>query len=141
MLSTHFRVEEFVPSELFERFGESSLWFIDKRIVDIAEVIRQRFNKPVIINNWHSGGSFNNRGFRMPNCAIGGFLSQHKRGCAIDVNVEGVTPNEVYKDIVDNFSLYSKVGLTTVENMEFTPGWTHCDCRMTKNDKLLIVNP
>ena len=140
-ISTHFRIEELVPKELFVKFGERSLWFIDQRIIDIAEVVRQRFDRPVMINNWHSGGSLNNRGYRMPDCAIGGTLSQHKRGCAADVNVEGIEVVDVYNDLLKNFDLYKKVGLTTVEDIAIATGWCHLDCRQTRSDQLLIVKP
>lgn len=140
-ISSHFYLEEFVPKELFSKFGDKSIWFIDQRIIDISEVLRQRFNKAVIINNWHSSGAFNNRGFRMPDCPIGGFLSQHKRGNAIDVNVGDLTPQEVYKDLIENFSIYSKAGLTTVEDIALTTGWCHIDTRLTKQDSLLIIKP
>lgn len=140
-ISSHFIIEEFVPKELFAQFGDKSIWFIDQRIIDIAETIRTRFNLPVIINNWHTGGQFNNRGFRMPDAAVGGKLSQHKFGRGIDINVQGKTAQEVYKDIVENFSIYSKTGLTTVEDISFTAGWTHLDCRKTNQSTLLIVKP
>jgi hypothetical protein len=141
-ISPNFSLEEFVPKELFQQFGDKSIWFIDKRIIDIAEAIRNRFGKAVTINNWHVGGQLNNRGFRMPDTSVGGKLSQHKFGRAIDVNVAGVTVKEVYDDIVNNYSgIYQKLGVTTLEDIAFTPTWTHIDCRNTGLNNILIVKP
>lgn len=140
-LGTFFILQEFVPKEIYDQFGDNSIWFIDKDIVLLADFIRSRFGKPMTINNWHSGGQFNNRGFRMPNCATGGFLSQHKLKNAIDFNIEGKTPQEVYKDIMDNQDMYLKAGATTVEDIEYTNGWNHIDKRYTGLNHMLIVKP
>ena len=140
-ISTYFRIEEFIPKEIYTRFGDKSIIFIDKRIILLADFIRDRFGKSMTINNWHSAGAFNNRGFRVPDCATGGTLSQHKFGRAIDFNISGVMPDEVAKDIMTNFDMYSKAGLTTIEDHTFTKGWTHCDIRQTAQTALLIVKP
>lgn len=140
-ISTYFRIEEFVPKELYSKFGDKSIWFIDRGTVLLADFIRDRFGKSMTINNWHSGGSFNNRGFRMPDAAIGGALSQHKFGKAIDFNITGATPQEIYKDIIDNADMYMKAGATTVEDIAFTNGWNHIDRRYTNQSTLLIVKP
>ena len=140
-ISTYFRIEELVPKELYVKFGEKSIWFIERGTVLLADFIRDRFGKSMTINNWHSGGPLNNRGFRMPDCAIGGVLSQHKFGRAIDYNIEGVTPQEAYKDIIDNSDMYLKAGATTVEDIAFTTGWIHLDRRWTNKNELSIVKP
>jgi len=140
-VSEHFLLQEFVPEELFQQFGSRATWFIDRRIVAIAELIWTRFAKPVTVNNWHIGGTFQNRGFRTPSTTVGAKLSQHRFGRAIDVNVSGKDPQEVYYDIIKTFSIYQGAGVTTVEDVEFTSGWTHLDCRDTGSKQLLIVKP
>ena len=138
-LSDHFFVEEFVPPELYGKFADNSRWFIDPAAVKIAEFMRARFGKAVIINDWKSGLS--NRGFRMPDTQTGGFLSQHKFGRAFDSNISGMAPQEVYDDIVNNFIFWRNSGLTAVEDISFTPTWVHCDCRWTGKTELMIVKP
>lgn len=135
----NFIIKELVPKEIYVRWGDKSIWFIDERIFHLINFIRTRFAKPMTINNWHTGGGFNNRGFRTPTCVIGATLSQHRFGRAVDFNIDGVTPQEIYKDIVDNFSLYAKEGLTTIEDISLTIGWTHIDIRYTGTPTLLIV--
>lgn len=148
-LSQHFYIQEFVPKIIFQQFGPQSIWFISPFMINYAELVRNRFGKPTFINNWHNGGTLQNRGFRTPMVSIGGKLSQHRFKCAIDLNVVGITPEEVAKDIISNFAIYAKVGVTTIENPKSTTGkvegdlkgWTHADCRTTNRDELLIVNP
>lgn len=148
-ISTHFYIEDFVPKIIFSSWGEKSLWFISPFMVNYVELLWNRFNKQVIINTWKQGGVLENRGFRLPDCPTGGKLSQHKFKNAVDTNVLGISPEEVYKDIQNNFSIYSKVGLTTVEDIKFTTGdvegdlkgWNHGDGRWTNQNELLIVKP
>ena len=111
----------------------------------IAQFIRDRHAKPVTINNWSGGGQYKYSGFDPP----GGYrkstsLSQHRFGRAIDVKLMG----EVNKgadilrdDIISNFDLYRKFGLTTIEDSAYSPTWLHCDVRNTRMDELKIVKP
>lgn len=140
-ISSYFYLYEFVPKEIYERWGDKSIWFIDRRIVLLADFIRDRFGKPMTINNWHEGGPFSYRGFRQRSCEVGGDLSQHRFGRAIDFSIKDTTVEEIYKDINDNFDMYSKAGLTTIEDISFTTHWIHADIRITNLETLLIVKP
>lgn len=140
-LSSHFVIQEFVPQDVFEKFQTKSLWFIDRRVILLAEFIRSRFGKPLIINNWHSGGKFQYRGFRPRSSSVGAEFSQHRFGRGIDFNVMTKEASEVSEEIIKSFSLYKKAGLTTIEDPLYTKGWTHIDIRDTNSDELLIVKP
>ena len=136
-LSKDFSLAEFVPPGIYQRYQDKSIWFIDPKIVVIAQFLRDRFGKPVTINNYHSGGDFQYSGFRDHGCMIGATNSQHRQGRAIDFRVSDMSPEEVRQDIAGNFKLYRSIGLTTIE--AGTPTWTHVDCRQTLSDHLLIV--
>ena len=142
-VSTNFILEEFIDPETFSIFGERSVWFIDPVIVRVVQFIRDRHGVPVTVNNWHiAGGKYNESGYRRPNTTTGGKLSQHKFGRASDIKTTGITRQELYKDIIDNQSLYMKVGLTTVEHIDSTPSWVHLDCRYIPDIKeIFIVKP
>ncbi len=148
-ISTHFFHEDFVPKAIYQQYGDNSMWFISRFMVDYAELLWTRFNKQVIINTWKAGGLLEHRGFRPRSYGGGGELSQHRCKCAIDTNIFGVSPEEVFADIKNNFSIYRSVGLTTVEDIKFTTGdvegdfkgWNHGDNRITGLDTLLIVKP
>lgn len=132
-----FILPEFVPRSIHYRYGDKSIWFLDPAVFDIAQFLKDRFKKIIIINNWIWGGTYNESGYRTPNTSTGATYSQHKFGRAIDVKIQDVTPAELRDDIIKHYNLYRKKGVTTIE--EGTPTWTHIDCRNTGSDDLLIV--
>ena len=136
-VSKDFSLAEFVPPGIYEHYLDKSIWFIDPKIVSMAQFIRDRFGKPMTINNYLMGGSYQYSAFRDSACTIGATNSQHRHGRAIDFRIHGMTPIEVRDDIIKNFELYRPTGLTTIEGG--TPTWTHVDCRFTNMDSLLIV--
>lgn len=139
-VSDHFDIREFVPKVIYNKYGTKSIWFIDPRLIEGMELIRTFFNAQVTINNWHIGGNLQNRGFRMPDSKVGASLSQHKFGRAADFNVKGLASDEVYDQLLDNWKDFAPI-FTTMENKDFTRGWTHIDLRHTNQDDVLIVNP
>jgi hypothetical protein len=136
-ISKDFTLAEFVPPSIYEKYLEKSVWFIDPRIVIMAQFIRDRFGKPITINNYLSGGNYQYSAFRDTACTIGAVNSQHRHGRAFDFRIKGITPEEVRQDIIKNFPAYRETGLTTIE--ADTDTWVHVDCRFTNQPTLLIV--
>ena len=141
-VSTHFDLREFVPKPIWDQYGTNSLWFINTRLIESAEFMRMFFSKPILLNTWHIGGKLQNRGFRTPQTTVGGRLSQHRFGRAIDFNVSGMADKDVQAAIVENWTYISRsTSFTTMEDGSFTPTWTHLDMRQTRSTDLLIVKP
>jgi hypothetical protein len=136
-ISKNFWLSEFLPPDVFEMSPVAGIWFLDPKIISVAQFIRDRFGKPITINNYLDGGNYINSGYRDPHCEVGATFSQHKFGRAADLKVEGEDPEEIRKDIKQNWALYKAAGLTTIE--AGTPTWLHVDCRWTNQDNLLIV--
>lgn len=139
-VSTNFYLQEFIDPDTYKRFGNSSIWFIDRKIINLAQFIRERLGKPCTINNWSSGGKYQYSGFDPP----GGFrkatsLSQHRFGRAMDLKVKGISPDEVREELITNFEIYERFGLGAIEDGAFAPTWCHIDVRESK--ELLIVKP
>ena len=64
------------------------------------------------------------------------YISQHCLGKAVDLNVKGMTDQEVYEEILknkDKFYLISRI-----ENIKDTPTWIHVD--VANVDKFKIFN-
>jgi len=139
-VSSNFILQEFVPKEIYSKWGEKSIWFVPKRNILLAQFFRDRFGHTTV-NDWHNGGQYNYSGFRPPECKVGAELSQHRFCNADDFKFSKVTIQEVYEDVIKNFDLYSKYGLTTIENITATLTWLHCDFRNTNQKELLIINP
>lgn len=140
-LTKDFILQEFVPSEIYTQFGDKSIWFIDPKIPVIVQALRDIFGVPVVINNWHTGGHYNNSGYRTPKCTEGALLSQHRFGRAADLKPSGMTIRAAMDKVKENYPMLKELGLTTVENIASTPTWLHIDTRWTGLDDLLIVNP
>jgi len=136
-VSKNFYLSEFIYPELLEMPRILPIWFINPKIITIAQAIRDRFGKPVIINNWFDMGKYYHSGLRPFDCETGAALSQHKFGRAIDVKVIGIDALEVQLDIKRNWLYYKDSGLTTIEDA--TPSWTHMDCRNTGSNSLFII--
>ena len=139
-LSKNFRLEEFVPRSVYETWGDNSIWFIDKRIVDIAQFFRDRYGLPITINDWHTGGSRQRSGLRSFNSGVGAPMSQHKFGRAIDMKwlTTGLHMDDIREDIKNNQSTFLSCGLTTIENG--TDTWIHADCRWTGLKRIKFVS-
>lgn len=133
-LTDNFYLQEFVTPYLYKKWKDKSVIFVDERIIYLAQWIRDRFGKPMTINNWHSGGKFQYRGVRPANCSVGASKSQHKFGRAIDFTIVGFCGKEIQRDIRNNQREYYNYGLRAVESIEKAPTWMHLDCRTTFTD-------
>lgn len=139
-VSKNFILQEFIPEEIWDRFGPNAIWFVDPRIIRIAQFIRDMYGLPVTINNWHNGGKYKESGFRLPTTKTGAKLSQHKFGRAIDIKFLD-KPNSFYKEVREDIKKHEeefiKLGVTAVE--EGTKSWLHVDCRYTGLDTILFI--
>lgn len=140
-VAPNFILQEFIAPEVYQTFGDNSIWLIDRRIIDIAQYIRTTLNRPVTINNWHVGGNYKDSGLRSLESLIGAKYGQHKFGRAVDPKVKGMTPINILDFIYNKWVELHKLGLTTVENIAHTPTWNHLDVRMWMDNELHIVQP
>lgn len=138
-ISKHFVMQEFLPEAEYltimkyenEELRLKAFYsLIDRRIVKLAEFYREYFKVPVIINNWHTGGTYTLRGWRPKNCPIGAINSMHKQGKAFDCDIKGLNVQEVRKIIMLNEELFYKAGLRRIES-DVT--WLHSDIKRVAN--------
>jgi hypothetical protein len=142
--SENFYIDEFVSREFYNKWGSRSIHWIRPELINILQFIRNRYGVPMIINNWATGGNFEQSGLRYPTAAIGAGDSLHKFGCAADPKFKDQEPefyNEVRNDIIINWeSIFKKLGLTTIE--ENTKTWLHLDVRHIPDQyKIFIIYP
>jgi len=141
-LTDNFYLDEFIHPDIYRKFGNKSVWFIDQRMVYIAQALRDDMATPAIINNWATGGNYKSSGVRVMAAKVGAKYSQHKYGRAIDIKFGSwQATKEAYDFILVNQDKYMELGLTTLENIKYTPTWLHLDCRLTAMDQILIVKP
>lgn len=141
-VSEHFELIEFIDPVTYSNFADNSIWFIDQRLINVAEAFRVIVNKPVIINDWHIHGKYKESGLRTFNTTTGSKYSQHRYGRAADLKVKGMTGQQLFNVAKANWDMLKEFGLTTVENPQATPTWLHCDTRQWQDTtELHIVNP
>lgn len=97
-LSENFTLEELTHSEVAVRNGWSNNPPPQEeenlvRLAQLLEQVRKLLNKPIMINSGYRS--------KVVNDAVGSKdSSQHRLGCAADIRVPGMTPNEVCKAII-----------------------------------------
>jgi uncharacterized protein YcbK (DUF882 family) len=99
-LSPNFTLDELTHSDLAVRKGiDNSPGMMASanlvRLANLLEQVRKCFGKPIMINS----------GFRCKtlNDAVGSKdTSQHMIGCAADIRISGMTPDEVVKAIIQS---------------------------------------
>ena len=128
-LKNNFNIKELVCKHCYDKFKDNAWQFLSTELLSVLYTLRYViFNKPIIINTWHKGGSFTQRGLRCNICSIvdnktGVYLSAHILGKAIDFNVEGLTSDEVNKVVVDNADKFEYPIRLEIN----TDGWSHID--------------
>ena len=140
-VSNNFVLQEFVTPEIWASHKERSLIFIDIRVIQIAQFLRDIYGG-ITINNWHTGGQYSESGLRSFNTSTGAKHSQHKYGRAIDLKFSDTTNKKVYADILANAKKFYDAGIRVVEDIADTPSWLHIDVRNTgKVNEIIIVSP
>ena len=139
MKSKYFKIQELVSKAVYEKYGEKSWEFIDERLIKTLDLLREHFNKPITVNNWIFGGNLHQRGLRANKDEIvksksDYYISQHCLGKAVDLNVKGMTAQEVYEEILKNKSKFPLI--SRIENINNTPTWVHIDVANTDEFKI-----
>ena len=65
LLGKYFDISELVSNAVYTKYGQSAWRFFDTALIETLIALRTDILKvPLICNNWKSGGSFSQRGFR-----------------------------------------------------------------------------
>ena len=125
----YFQWHELVPNAIYKDYW---LILMDTRLLMTIDAMRMHYNRPITINNWIDGGNFRYRGFRPFDCNVGAKFSQHKFGRAVDLDVSGISAEQVRNDI--RSGLFPEI--TCIEK---DVNWVHIDVRNCS--RLLEVSP
>ena len=126
----YFKPQELVSKAVFESHQEDEIYnlFTDE-IKTVMVHIRESVGLPMIINNWYTGGQFQFRGYREPECSVGVKGSQHRLGNAFDFHFKGHTGEEGRNFIITK----SIHGLPYQIRIEEGVNWCHIDCKKVEN--------
>lgn len=81
----YFTVEELVPKNVYNIIGDDAIRLFNPKALEALENVREILGVPLICNNWKSGGTRNNCGYRVPDSTVGATKSAHKDGEAFDL--------------------------------------------------------
>ena len=119
-LSEHFKVREF-----YCRDGSDPI-FVDAELVEILEKIRTHFNKPVTITSAFRTAAHN------ATVAKAAKYSQHLYGKAADIQVTGISVEQVYAYVDKLLEGRGGVGIYP-PGLGRANGWVHVDVRKEKS--------
>lgn len=139
-----FKLQELVGPKEYQRDGELCWRYLRTELLETLLFVRRDIlNVPITINTWHSGGEFDERGFRSNVSDIvkektkSGilYISPHMLGCAVDFDAKGMTAEEVRKEIAKwEYLLPSPIRL------ERGTSWVHLDTYDCRTDKITYFN-
>lgn len=123
----YFSIKEFVDKQTYQRYGEKSIWFVDKDLIAQMNQLRELFGRRITINTWANGGRFQWRGFRSAGSPNFTKYSSHSFGRAVDFDVEGLSAVQARKKIIQWYR--EGILISKSINLEVEVNWVHLDIR------------
>jgi hypothetical protein len=138
----HFDLEELMCPHAYNQFGEITWTFLDPRLLETLDIIREHIDKSIYINNWMIKGEFSQRGFRCIKCQLVRdaitqgrlYISPHMTGQAVDFDITNTTAEAGRQWIIANQNI-----LPYNIRLEKSVSWIHLDTRSGK-DKITMFN-
>jgi zinc D-Ala-D-Ala carboxypeptidase len=141
-LTNNFSLEELTASETAERNGWDNTPNASEianlvRLAEMLEQVRELLGKPIMINS-----AFRSK---QTNDGVGSKdSSQHRVGCAADIRVPGMNPDEVCRAIIGAKLPYDQIIREFYNPDSKAGGWTHISVtntkEMTPRNQALIID-
>lgn len=141
-LTPNFTLEELTVSEIAARKGLNNIptgveIFNLTRLAQLLEQVRKVIGKSILVNSAYRSVAVNQ--------AVGGVSSsQHCLGCAADIRVNGMTPDEVVKAIIQSDIQYDQLIREFYNPETKSGGWTHISIPntqdLTPRNQTLIID-
>jgi len=131
--SKYFEIHELVPRGLHERYTEKAWKFVDVRLIEIIDNLKEHFNLgSMTINNYYWDGSREWSGIRTPDSPYYKVGSQHSYGKALDIVWSDYTTKEVRDYVLESLDKFPHIkGLEIAD-------WLHIDLR--NEDSIVIFD-
>ena len=130
-LTEHFTLEELTASEIGARNGwdntpnEAEVQNLE-RLALMLEQVRKILNKPIIVNSAFRSKKVND--------GVGSKdTSQHRIGCAADIRVPGMNPEQVCRAIIASDIQFDQLIREFYNPETKAGGWTHISVPNTKD--------
>ncbi len=128
----YFRLYELVSKAIYDDQGDNAWKLFDPKALVQLDNLREYFNVPITVNNWHDGGEFEHRGYRTPQEAadLGSPNSQHRFGNAFDCDIKGVSAEKAREIICSD---KDNRLLALIQRLEDRVNWVHFDLKPVPN--------
>lgn len=139
----YFDLREVVSKQVFQRYGEQAWQFFDPRLLGVVVWLREGIKLPLVCNNWATGGSLQQRGFRANIDPIVAdktkagklYCSAHCLGEGIDLSSGKASAKDIRAWIRQNIA--SCPYPIRLEDDKSAPTWVHIDVCNTTDKKLV----
>lgn len=154
---SNFYIFEFVAPEIYAKWGNRSLRYVQEAIIRGTQLLRTVTGLPTTVCNYKTGGAYKDSGTRILESyermygktkGKGKYLatySMHKFLGAADLKIGSLSSNEMAKFVFDNEKELMEIGIRRIENPDKTKGkvrsWLHIDTGNTGLDYIVKVNP
>jgi len=137
MHSKHFKIHELVPKKMYEKYGEAAWRYVDPRLVESIDKLKEHFNLGTMtINNYFWGGNREWSGIRTPDSPYYSYGSQHSYGNAFDIVFSNYNAEEVRQYILENQNHFPYI-----RRLEDKVNWIHLDVANTGKKEIVLFNP
>lgn len=139
----YFDLREVVSQQVYKRYGEQAWQFFDPRLLEVVVWLRRSMGIPLVCNNWATGGTLSQRGYRsnlepivLEKTKKGQlYCSAHCNGMGIDLSSGRANASAIRQWIRTHINECPHP--IRLENDKSAPTWVHIDvCNVT--DKKLI---
>lgn len=135
MQSKYFKIHELVPKHIYYKFGDNAWRFIDEKLIETIDTLKEHFSSGTItINNYSWGGDREWSGLRTPESIFYSETSMHSFGKAVDMVFSDYSSDEVRLYIKKN-----KIYFPHVKGIEEDITWVHLDVR--NEEYLTLFSP
>lgn len=130
--SKYFEIHELVPREMYEKYGDAAWRYVDVRLIQTIDKLKEHFNLGTMsINTYGFGGNREWSGIRTPDSKWYSYGSQHSFGNAFDIVFSMYSAEEVRDYIINKQHEYS-----SIKGLELEVSWVHLDVR--NEDELVL---
>jgi len=130
--SKYFKIHELVPKKMYEKYGEKAWRYVDVRLIESIDKLKEHFNLGTMtINNYFWGGDREWSGIRTPESSYYNYGSQHSYANAFDIVFSHYSAEEVRNYIIDNQHEFPHI-----KGLELGVSWVHLDVR--NEDELVL---
>lgn len=142
-IKTYFSIKELVSKATYNAFRERAWAFFDPRLLETIVFIREHLGIPLVVNNWSSNGTLQQRGLRCNTDQIVAdktkagkmYCSAHTRGQAVDFSSGKMSAKDIRKWIrAHEDELPYPIRL---ESDASAPTWVHLDVCNTSVRKIV----